>query len=855
LNLDTGERLHYFVMEYVEGETVQQRLARDERIPADEVAAIGVRVAEGLQTAWKKARIIHRDIKPSNIFLSRDGDVKIGDLGLARIAGDAQASLTATGAIVGTAYYMSPEQARGKDDLDFRSDIYSLGCALYRMLSGKHPFEGVFADVIVQHLTERPPGLRTILPDCPMFIVRVIEKMLAKDPSGRHQSYAELTEDLRQAHERIVIGEAQAPGKAKAATSASGRQMVLVLGSLAIAAAVAGLLWWSPWQQSRPGVPPVQERKTNLLPVQPSTTEQPERPSRVVPPKPAEKLPPPPAPIVATATNLPAEPPAKTATNVPPPAVEKPAPTPKPAAETAPAVALDPFLKEVAALPPAQQVTRVVAKLKELNPNFDGKETRKIENGAVTELALSTIGVSDIAPLKALPHLKKLTLASTSAKQKGALSNLSPLKGLPLTWLYCQNNPVGDLSPLHGMPLTVLSAGFTRVSDLSPLAGMKLTVLSCDNTPVNDLSPLADMPLTILWCNNTKVTDLSSLGKLPLKELRCDFVVTRDAAILRGIKTLETINNLPAAMFWKRVGPLAANAAAAPRVQTGQPLLTSIGLELVPIPPGEFMLGSTAAEREWAASAEGGRAMEPALRAEGDPPRKAVIRQPFWLGRTEVTVRQWKQFVEATKYETDAEKGGRCWGPSDPRTWRHMTGLSWKNPHLGDAPKDNEPVCCVSWNDAVAFCAWLDGRERSKGTLPAGCKLRLPTEAEWEYACRAGAQTKFWWGGAPEKGEGRLNWNWKQQDQPALTPADHYGAKGRNKFGLADMLGNVWEWCLDDFDSNGAHAELWRGHSELRVMRGGAFGGGPGLPRCAFRESRPAGESAAHGGFRVCCGR
>lgn len=181
LNLDTNERLHYFVMEYVEGETVQQRLAREERLPADEVAAIGVRVAEGLEQAWKKARIIHRDIKPSNIFLSRDGEVKIGDLGLARVAGDAQSSLTATGAIIGTAYYMSPEQARGKDDLDFRSDIYSLGCALYRMLCGKHPFEGAFADVIVQHLTERPPNIRTILPDCPMGIVRAIERMLAKD--------------------------------------------------------------------------------------------------------------------------------------------------------------------------------------------------------------------------------------------------------------------------------------------------------------------------------------------------------------------------------------------------------------------------------------------------------------------------------------------------------------------------------------------------------------------------------------------------------------------------------------------------------------------------------------------------
>ncbi|MCX6906433.1 MAG: serine/threonine-protein kinase [Verrucomicrobia bacterium] len=243
LNLDTGERVHYFVMEYVEGETMQQRLARQNRIPADEVAAIGVRIAEGLESAWKKARVIHRDIKPSNIFLSNDGDVKIGDLGLARVAGDAQSSLTATGAIIGTAYYMSPEQARGKDDVDFRSDIYSLGCALYRMLCGKHPFEGSFANVIVQHLTEPPPGIRTIVPDCPMSIVRVIEKMLAKDPSGRQQTYAELIEELRQAHERILFREPPQADEAEAAAPVSRKQMTLALGVIAAAVAVVGVLW------------------------------------------------------------------------------------------------------------------------------------------------------------------------------------------------------------------------------------------------------------------------------------------------------------------------------------------------------------------------------------------------------------------------------------------------------------------------------------------------------------------------------------------------------------------------------------------------------------------------------------
>ncbi|MCX6907239.1 MAG: SUMF1/EgtB/PvdO family nonheme iron enzyme, partial [Verrucomicrobia bacterium] len=517
----------------------------------------------------------------------------------------------------------------------------------------------------------------------------------------------------------------------------------------------------------------------------------------------------------------------------------------KPAAETAPAAA-DPFLQEVATLPLEQQVARVVTKLKELNPNFDGKETHTIENGAVTELALSTIGVADITPLKALPSLKRLTLASASAAQKGALFDLSPLKGMPLTWFYCQNNPISDLSPLRDMLLMVLSLGITQVSDLSPLAGMKLTVLSINDTAVSDLSPLAGMPLTVLWCNNTKVTDLSPLTDMPLKELRCDFVAARDAAVLRGIKTLSKINDVAAAEFWLRVGPVAASAATPSRAQTGQPLTTSIGLELVSVPAGEFMLGSTPEERQWDANA-------PWAKAEGEQPRKAAIRQAFWIGRTEVTVGQWKQFVKATNYETDGEKAGVSFAPREPGVWSsRVEGANWKDPHFDSTPQDNQPVCCISWDDAMAFCSWLDQRE--KGRLPAGCKIRLPTEAEWEYACRAGKQTRFWWGNEPEDGNGRLNWNWRAREFVFVSPVDHYGARGRNSFGLADMLGNVWEWCLDGFDQRGAHAEWWAGDVSMRVMRGGAFGGRPGRPRCALREPHPPSFSSAVCGFRVACG-
>jgi formylglycine-generating enzyme required for sulfatase activity len=266
-------------------------------------------------------------------------------------------------------------------------------------------------------------------------------------------------------------------------------------------------------------------------------------------------------------------------------------------------------------------------------------------------------------------------------------------------------------------------------------------------------------------------------------------------------------------------------------------MTTSTGMELVWIPPGEFMMGSTAKEREWAGN------MGCSLRvseSEGEP-RRTKIGNGFWLARTETTVGQWRKFVGATDFQTDAE--------------RNRKG-NWQKPKAGFALTDNHPVSWISWNDAMAFCEWLTKMERIANRLPLGMVYRLPTEAEWEYACRAGRQmTKFWWGDRYEDGVGRLNWRGPKQNFTYVSPVDHYGARGRNQFGLADMLGNVWEWCLDEFDSNGAHAECYTGNPSTRARRGGSCLQFTGFDRCATRRSSPADFSENHVGFRVCCAK
>jgi serine/threonine protein kinase len=183
-----SDGLHWFAMEYVEGESAQGRLKRKGRIEPVEAIAIAMHVATALDYGWRKAQLIHRDIKPDNIFLSGDGEVKLGDLGLAKSAGQTQ-GLTMTGASMGTPHYISPEQTEGKKDVDLRTDIYSLGCTLYHMLCGQPPYKGDSAvAVMMKHVSAPVPDLRSVWPECPAELASAVMKMMQKQPAARQQS-------------------------------------------------------------------------------------------------------------------------------------------------------------------------------------------------------------------------------------------------------------------------------------------------------------------------------------------------------------------------------------------------------------------------------------------------------------------------------------------------------------------------------------------------------------------------------------------------------------------------------------------------------------------------------------------
>ena len=195
--IDAGEAdgRHYFVMEYVEGTTVQDELDKGKSYDEKTALEIALAVARALKHAHERG-LIHRDIKPANILLTKDGDIKLADLGLARMATDGQGT---AGVAAGTPYYISPEQARGQADVDIRTDIYSLGATLYHMATGRVPYTGSTPqEVMRKHVSKKaqliPPD--HINPRLSGGLGEVVETMMAKDREVRYRGPDDLIVDL-----------------------------------------------------------------------------------------------------------------------------------------------------------------------------------------------------------------------------------------------------------------------------------------------------------------------------------------------------------------------------------------------------------------------------------------------------------------------------------------------------------------------------------------------------------------------------------------------------------------------------------------------------------------------------------
>jgi serine/threonine-protein kinase len=233
---DSGEAqgFLYYVMPYVEGESLRDRLTREKQLPIDDALQIAREVSDALSYAHSRG-VVHRDIKPENIMLE-GGHAMVADFGIARaVSAAGSESLTQTGTSIGTPTYMSPEQAAGSSDVDGRSDLYSLGCVVYEMLAGQAPFTGPTIESIVhQHLLAEPRPITQIRPAVPSAIAGVLQRALAKNPADRFSPVAQFADALRTGIGTPAVSNVPRASRARWAAVAG-----VAIGILAMAATAA----------------------------------------------------------------------------------------------------------------------------------------------------------------------------------------------------------------------------------------------------------------------------------------------------------------------------------------------------------------------------------------------------------------------------------------------------------------------------------------------------------------------------------------------------------------------------------------------------------------------------------------
>lgn len=249
------------------------------------------------------------------------------------------------------------------------------------------------------------------------------------------------------------------------------------------------------------------------------------------------------------------------------------------------------------------------------------------------------------------------------------------------------------------------------------------------------------------------------------------------------------------------------------------------GPEMVVIPKGNFVMGD-----------------QQGLGKSNEQAHEVHINQPYAIGKFEVTVAQFREFIQSTGYVTSAEKGQGCYTFGQARTWNWIERTDWSQPNFQQT--DNHPVVCVSWHDAVAYTHWLSEQ--------TGQQYRLPTEAEWEYVARAGTNTSYWWGNESQKCNNAnccLGQNWIEKQTTSV------GSYQANAFGVHDTSGNVWEWTasnyVEQYNGNENKIANVKEIETMKAMRGGSWYNFPSDTRASKRGKNWPQERYSTIGFRV----
>jgi formylglycine-generating enzyme required for sulfatase activity/serine/threonine protein kinase len=973
----------FLAMEFLKGESLEDRLKRDGRIPIGEAVRIGREVADGLAVAHQHG-LIHRDIKPANVWMEKrlvrrkDGStdapdraparVKILDFGLARGSGDA--TLTQVGAILGTPSYMPLEQARG-DRVDIRCDLYSLGVVLYRMVTGELPFKGnntlsVLAALVTKTATEP----RKINPNVPVRLNDLLMRLLSKNAEDRPARAEEVYGALSEIEE--TLGEPLSAVEPARNTSIAppvpnplprrerSRRWPLVALCLGFAAAaiVCGIVvfWPTPhgtvriesddpnveitFDEAGPTIKGTSKSPISLTPGPhglfvkrgdfefvadrfeikngDTVTLKVERVNdkvrlvrdgRVLGEKdlPSPKIDPP---------HLKVEP-AKTPTT--PIAKVEPPPTrsnPAPEAKTVSAAlkAGEEWTNELGMkfvwIPPGKflmgspksEQDWVRKTFGDLGGALAAQETQH-EVEITKGFYLGKYAVTQAEYEKVMGKNPSWFSSTGGGKDRvGALDTgrfpvehlswddarefcrkLSQREGkecrLPseAEWEYaCRAGTktafnVGDqlterdanFDMKKGRPVAVGS----YAANAWGLHDMHGNVWQwCEDRYAADYytkSPAQDPPGPSVgtnrvyrggsWLTSARVCRSADRSK----NLPTDLGFYLGFRVVLRPAGIHQISSAPAAT--PTANPALRPAPIPPALKAGAEITNSIGTKLVYIPPGKFVMGSPKSEQDWLRKTYGegiGRS------AAQETQHEVEFTKGFCLGIHELTIGEFRKFVASTGYRTEPETDGKGGSGYDETADKFSQDVKYTWRNLGFAVTDAHPAANVTWNDAKAFCSWL--------SLKEGKTYRLPTEAEWEYACRGGTKTAYQGGDDPESlalignvTDGTFKAKFpKTIASAAIAAQDGYvfsapvGQYRKNGFGIYDMHGNVAEWCEDWHDKDyysrsPAQDPPGASTGTNRVFRGGSWHSNPRLCRSAQRTSFPPTFRKEYLGFRL----
>jgi formylglycine-generating enzyme required for sulfatase activity len=880
-------RIHDFVdddraaavsMEYVDGRTLSS-LKLDEPECCFDAAKLRPwiqQLCEALTYAHGEAKIAHRDLKPANLMIDRNGMLKVADFGISATLTDSTTRASHTASTSGTPVYMSPQQMLGQR-AEPTDDIYSMGATIYELLTGKPPFYSGNIPMQVQGITPPPMtarrkelGVEDAAP-IPQAWEKTVAACLAKDAKDRPQSAAEVWALLEGDEARAVELREQAMADAENRRKTGKSDGADLSAGETVAGGAA---------RNAPTTNPSKAGRT-LRPAVTKTAAKPSRRSK--------------APLYA---------------------------------------ALSAGVLLVAGLGGwwygiHQPEVRRQAEIVRLEAEGKAAEAMRLRNEQERQAAEAAASAKaeqeEAARLAAARGSVIVRTTPAGAEVQFGAEAMEP-SPLTLKSLKLGKYPVRVSMPGYddwAGEAQILENEFTRV-DVQLIR--QTGVLKLDTTPSGQTWKLVDQPADSDITRRSGTTPVT-LGKVPTGQYTVEFTRQGWPAVRRSVSVDKDTTASASAEFASGRVELTSNPTGAevidangkncgktpliwPEIPTGTYTLTlradgysdaaisgelgkdetlrlnaelkrkpgpqtganmtvpDYNIEMIWISPGSFQMGSPTSE---------------AGRDNDEVQHRVTLSKGYWLGKYEVTQGQWKavmgttlrdQVVKALNDDTLYNVGGKnqtlrdFWGAkrdADPAT------------RMG-AEQDDLPMYYVNYDEAQEFCRRLTKKERAEGRLPEGYEYRLPSEAQWEYACRAGTGTSTyggemkilgennapildaiaWYGGNSSVGFTGSGWDtsgWKEKQYAGGNAGPRVvGTKQANRWGLYDMHGNVWEWCNDwygDYPSGAVTDPTGVASGSYRVSRGGSWYFMALFCRSAFRFVNTPGYRFISIGFRL----